>query len=309
MANIDTTTRDMQEHRSYDLTVSAAESLGPRIAGTLGRHKLLFGGLLLVIAVILFAVAGTLVIDEKRVQWNYADAAENRPSKDFLLGTDQKGRDILAYVAYGTMGTLWIGLIAGVIGIAIGTVLGLLAGYFGGVIDTVAAMLSDALITIPGLMLLITLSAYLDNLTVNQLGILIGAISWMGATRVVRAQVLKLKNRAYVEVSRFNGQGDMEIVLTELIPNLAPFIAVAFIPAVVGAIHLSIGLSILSLGPHNEPSLGLMVWEIFYYGAVPQGLWWWFGPPIVVIAIFVVGLFMITAGLDQIANPRLRTSV
>ena len=184
-----------------------------------------------------------------------------------------------------------------------------MAGYFGGAIDTIAVVLSDALITIPGLILLITISAYLDQLTVEQLGILIGVISWMGTTRVVRSQVLTLKNRAYVEVSKFNGQRDIEIVFAELMPNLAPFIAAAFIGAVAGAIMLSIGLSALGLGPQNEPSLGLMAFWFIHRGAVPQGLWWWFGPPIVVIAVFVVGLFMVTAGLDQIANPRLRTSV
>ena len=187
--------------------------------------------------------------------------------------------------------------------------MGFAGGFFGGRLDDFIVVLSDALITIPALMLLITLSAYLDNLTVEQLGILIGVLFWMGTTRVVRAQVLSLKNRAYVEVSKFNGQGDMEIVFAELVPNLAPFIAAAFIGAVVGAIHLSIGLSVLSLGPVNEPSLGLMTWEFFYYGAVPNGVWWWFGPPIVVIAMFTVGLFMVIAGLDQITNPRLRTSV
>ena len=131
----------------------------------------------------------------------------------------------------------------------------------------------------------------------------------MGTTRVVRAQVLTLKNRVYVEVSKFNGQGDLEIVVTELIPNLAPFIAAAFVGAVTGAIMLSIGLSALGLGPQNEPSLGLMADYFIRDGAVVQSLWWWFGPVILVIAIFVVGLFMVTAGLDQIANPRLRTSV
>ncbi len=323
MANTDTTSIDPQLPSSYDVTVFEEETLWVRVTGAVRRNVLLFAGAALILAIVLFAVVGSVVIDEERTEVGYTTAEREtadgsikevvtprlRPSGKFWFGSDQFARDIFAYVAYGTLGTLWMGLIAGIIGIGIGTLLGFLGGYFGGWLDVVVVVLSDALITIPGLMLLITISAYLDQLTVEQLGILIGLISWMGTTRVVRAQVLTLKNRAYVEVSKFNGQGDMEIVLTELIPNLAPFIAAAFVGAVAGAILLSIGLSALGLGPQNEPSLGLMAFWFIRFGAVPQGMWWWFGPPIVVIAIFVVGLFMVTAGLDQIANPRLRTSV
>ncbi len=323
MANDATTPLDPQVQSGYDETIFETETLGSRIAYTVNRNKLLFGGLALILFIVLFAVLGSTFIDEERTEVGYAQAEKEtasgevklkaaprlRPSFEFWFGSDQFAIDIFAYVAYGTMGTLWMGLIAGVIGIGIGTLLGFMAGYFGGYIDAVVVVLSDALITIPGLILLITVSAYLDQLTVEQLGILIGVISWMGTARVVRAQVLTLKNRAYVEVSKFNGQGDMEIVLTELVPNLAPFIAAAFVGAVAGAILLSIGLSALGLGPQNEPNLGLMAFWFIRFGAVPQGMWWWFGPPIVVIAIFVVGLFMVTAGLDQIANPRLRTSV
>ena len=323
MANMDTTALEPQLPSSYDVTVFEEETRWVKVSGAIRRNVLLFAGSLLILAIVLFAVAGSLIIDEERTEVGFAHAEREtadgsikdqvaprlKPSSEFWFGTDQFARDIFAYVAYGTLGTLWMGLIAGIIGIGIGTLLGFIGGYFGGWLDAVIVVLSDALITIPGLMLLITISAYLDQLTVEQLGILIGVISWMGTTRVVRAQVLTLKNRAYVEVSKFNGQGDMEIVVSELIPNLAPFIAAAFVGAVAGAILLSIGLSALGLGPQNEPSLGLMAFWFIRFGAVPQGMWWWFGPPIVVIAIFIVGLFMVTAGLDQIANPRLRTSV
>lgn len=275
----------------------------------LNRNRLLAGGVLLILGIVLFAVLGTILIDSERTEVGATTLPRLRPSSEWWLGSDQFARDVFAYVAYGTLGTLFIGAIAGVVGIGIGTVLGFIGGYFGGRIDTVIVILSDSLITVPSLMILIVVGAYVDTLSVEQLGIFIGLVSWMGATRVIRAQVLTLKNRTYVEVSKFNGQRDLEIVFAELIPNLAPFIAAAFVGAVAGAILLSIGLSALGLGPQNEPSLGLMADWFIRYGAVPQGLWWWFGPPIVVIAIFVVGLFMVTAGLDQIANPRLRTSV
>ena len=309
MENTEATRFEFQPQGSYDVTVFEDETFSARVTGAITRNKLLVIGALLMASVVLFAVMGTLIIDPERAEVGFTELPRSRPSLEFWLGSDQFARDIFAYVAFGTFGTLWMGLIAGMIGIGIGTLLGFTGGYFGGTIDTIIVIISDAFITIPGLMLLITISAYMDQLSVEQLGVLIGVISWMGTTRVVRAQVLTLKQRAYVEVSKFNGQSDIEIVVTELIPNLAPFIAAAFVGAVAGAILLSIGLSALGLGPQNEPSLGLMAFWFIRFGAVPQGMWWWFGPPIVVIAIFVVGLFIITAGLDQIANPRLRTSV
>lgn len=285
------------------------ERFWERVTGAISRNLFIVIGLALILSVVLFAVIGTMVIDPKRIEVGATELPRMSPSWDLLLGSDQFARDVLAYVAYGTFGTLLMGLIAGLIGIGVGTALGFIAGYFGGWLDTIIVVLSDSFITIPGLMILIVIGAYIDQLTVEQLGLLIGGISWMGTTRVVRAQVLTLRRRAYVEVAKFNGQSDLEIVFAELIPNLAPFIAASFVGAVAGAILLSIGLSALGLGPQNEPSLGLMADYFIRFGAVPQGLWWWFGPPIVIIAIFVVGLFILITGLDQIANPRLRTSV
>ncbi len=295
---------------SEDVVEFERETLAQRVTGAASRNKLIVVGGSMILAIVLFAVVGTLIIDPERTEVGATDNQPRlRPSLQYLLGSDQFARDVLAYTAYGTFGTLFMGLIAGLIGIGIGTTLGFVGGYFGGWIDALIVVISDSFITIPGLMILIVITAYVDQLTIEQLGLLIGAISWMGTTRVVRAQVLTLRRRAYVEVAKFNGQSDLEVVFAELIPNLAPFIVASFVGAVAGAILLSIGLSALGLGPQNEPSLGLMADWFIRYGAVPQGLWWWFGPPIVIIAIFIVGLFIMITGLDQIANPRLRTSV
>ena len=295
---------------SHDVVEFERETLSERIIGALIRNKLIVIGGTMILAVVLFAVIGTATIDPKRIEVGATDNQPRlRPSLQLPFGSDQFARDVFAYVAYGTFGTLFMGLIAGLIGIGVGTSLGFLAGFFGGWLDAIVVVLSDSFITIPGLMILIVITAYVDQLTIEQLGLLIGVISWMGTTRVVRAQVLTLRRRAYVEVAKFNGQSDLEVVFAELVPNLAPFIVASFVAAVAGAILLSIGLSALGLGPQNEPSLGLMADYFIRYGAVPQGLWWWFGPPIVIIAIFVVGLFIMITGLDQIANPRLRTSV
>jgi peptide/nickel transport system permease protein len=118
-----------------------------------------------------------------------------------------------------------------------------------------------------------------------------------------------MRERAYVQVAKLNGVNDMEIIFKEMIPNLLPFIAASLVGASAGAVLASLGLSALGLGPQNEPSIGLTIFWVLHYGALIRELWWWFMPPIIVMVLLFMGLFMITAGLDRIANPRLRTTV
>jgi peptide/nickel transport system permease protein len=131
----------------------------------------------------------------------------------------------------------------------------------------------------------------------------------MWPARTVRAQVLTMRERGYIQVARLNGMGSFGILFRELMPNLMPFLAASLVGTIAAAILASIGLSALGLGPQNEPSLGLTIYWAIFYGALIRQLWWWFLPPILVTIVLFIGLFMITAGLDRIANPRLRTSV
>ncbi len=100
----------------------------------------------------------------------------------------------------------------------------------------------------------------------------------------------------------------LAIIIRELMPNLLPFVAASLVGTIAAAILASIGLSALGLGPQNEPSLGLTIYWAIFYGALIRQLWWWFIPPIIVTVVLFVGLFMTTAGLDKIANPRLRSN-
>ena len=149
----------------------------------------------------------------------------------------------------------------------------------------------------------------LTGVSVEGMGLIIAALAWMWPARTVRSQVLSIRERMYVQVARLNGVSPFGIVVRELLPNLAPFVAASFVGTVAAAILASIGLSALGLGPQNEASLGLTIYWAIFYGALIRQLWWWFLPPIVITVVLFVGLFMMTAGLDRIANPRLRTTV
>jgi len=273
----------------------------------INNNRMLVTGITLITLVILFGIIGSSVVPRAR-----ADVGAGRPSRppspEFLLGTDQQGRDVLANVVLGTPATLKIGLIAGLIGVTFGTIVGIISGYVGGALDASSRLVVDVLLTIPNLMVLVVITSMLSGVSVEGMGVIIAAFAWMYPARTVRAQVLTIRERMYVQVARLNGMSSFGIVTRELFPNVVPIVAASFVGTVAAAILASIGLSALGLGPQNEASLGLTIYWAIFYGALIRQLWWWFIPPIVITILLFIGLFMTAAGLDRIANPRLRTN-
>jgi peptide/nickel transport system permease protein len=232
------------------------------------------------------------------------------PSSDFPLGTDSAGREILPIMIAGTPLILEIGIIAGGLGLLIGVVLGFSAGYFGGTVDAIIRGLADIILPIPALAVLVVIASTIHTvLNVQVMALIVASLAWMWPTRTIRAQVLSIRSRAYVEVARLSGYSSRAIIFRELLPNLLPFIAASFVGAVGAGILASLGLEALGLGPQDAPTLGMTIFWAIYYGAVLRGEYWWWGPPIVIIVLIFIGLFMISAGLDEIANPRTRRAV
>src|SRR5689334_14153317 len=175
---------------------------------TLSRYRLLFIGGFLVILVALFGLVGQLI-----VPIDMAEVGAGRPAKppsaEHLLGTDQQGRDVLADIIYGTPTSLEIGIVAGVIGVVIGALVGLIAGYAGGVVDEVLRVIIDILLTIPSLMILLVVASMLGSVSVEAMALIIAALAWMWPARAIRAQVLTIRERSYVQVARFNGASNV----------------------------------------------------------------------------------------------------
>ncbi len=222
------------------------------------------------------------------------------------LGTQSEGRDILASLMLGTPATLLIGLMGGGVSTLAGIFLGFVSGYFGGRTDAVIRTVVDVGMTIPPLAILILISASFPSLSIAAMGLVIAATLWMSATRVIRAQVLTLRERDYVLVAKLSGVGDFRIIALELLPNLIPFLAAIFVNCVTTAIVSSIGLEVLGLGPKQSITLGNTIYEAIYYTAMWRGMWWWWLPPLLIMVFVFLGLFLIGSSLDQLANPRLR---
>ena len=270
------------------------------------RHPHLTAGLAVVAFVVALGPVGSLFVDTDAARVGTAEA-DLAPSSGHPLGTDSVGRDVLAVIVAGTPLTLRIGLLAGAVGLGIGTFLGFLAGYFGGWADTVIRSAADVLLTVPGLLLLVVIATSLRaSVSVDLMALVIASLAWMVPTRTIRAQVLSLRERAYVQVARLSGMGDMEIVVRELLPNLLPYLAASFVAAVASAVLASIGLEALGLGPQNEPTLGMTIYWCIYYASLLRGMWWWWVPPVAVIVLIFIGLFLVSMGLDRVANPRLQ---
>lgn len=273
---------------------------------TLRRHPLLIFGLLIMAILILFGPVAAQLVDPDGAKVGSA-IPEQPPSTEYPLGTDAVGRQLLPVIVVGTPLTLRIGLIAGAIGLGLGVIFGFLAGYFGGWVDTLIKGAADVLLTVPGLLFLVVIATTIKGaVSVNMMAFVVASLAWMWPTRTIRAQVLTLRERQFVMVARLSGMNGLEIIWRELIPNLLPYLAASFVSAVGSAILATIGLEALGLGPQNEPTLGMTIYWALYSTAILRGLWWWWGPPIVMIILTFLGLFLITLGLDQVANPKLR---
>ena len=224
-----------------------------------------------------------------------------RPSGAFPLGTDSLGRDVLTGLMHGARTTLLIAVLATLVAVAFGTFVGAVAGYYGGMIDDVLMRLTEFFQTIPSFLFAIVLIAVLSPSAIN-LVIAISVVSWPPITRVVRAEVLSVKSREFVQAAVVAGQRDSAILLTQVLPNtLSPLIVTGSL-LVATAILVESALSFLGLGAPNQMSWGFMI------GAGRSFLrdaWWLVTVPGVAILLTVLSINLVGEGLNDALNPRL----
>lgn len=225
---------------------------------------------------------------------------------DFPLGTDGAGRDLVALLVIGAPNSLLVGLLASIIGMSGGIFLGFSAGFIGGRVDDTIRILSDVMITIPPLLILVVFQSAFGDISLVVMALLIAAFMWQSPTRLIRAQVLSMRESGYVQMARLSGASTMHIMFREMLPNLVPYLFGSFIANVTTAIVTAVGLEVLGLGPQRIPTLGRIIYEAINSGALIQNLWWWWGLPTLLLAVIFIGLLLINLGLDEVSNPRLR---
>ncbi len=242
---------------------------------------------------------------------DYVNVSDVANVRTLWLGTDNFGRDVLKELLAATGVSLRIGLLAGLIATFLGLTLGLIAGYVGGIVDNIIMFIGNLFTVVPGFVLLILISNSLgqDKRGAMIVAAVIGCTSWVWTTRSVRSQVLSLRNRDHVNLSRLSGHSLPRILATDILPYIASYVVMALILQICSGILAEAQLSMLGLGPKTTetPTLGLMMFWNMAYLAHLNGSWWAYFPVIVMIALVSFSLNLMNTGLDQVFNPQLRS--
>ncbi|MEE9236360.1 MAG: ABC transporter permease subunit [Thermoplasmata archaeon] len=221
----------------------------------------------------------------------------------YLWGTDDQGRDILSQFIWGSRIALVVGFASALLAVGIGTIVGLIAAYVGKKTEIVLMRFTDVFLVLPVLPLLIIMSAVLGAGIVNVI-LVIGLLAWPGTARVIRSQVLSLKERPYIESARVTGASHIRIMFRHIAPNVVPLVFLYMTFAVSGAILFEAALSFLGLGDINTPSWGTMLSTIQQSDLIRA--YWWLLPPGLGITFLSLAFYFTGRAVEEIINPRLR---
>ncbi len=227
------------------------------------------------------------------------------PSAAHWLGTTNIGQDIFSQLLIGTRTSVLWGFLSGIIVTVLSVVIGLIGGYFGGFLDEVLSLITNIFLVLPGLPLMIMLSAYIPPgpLTIT---LVVALTSWAWGARVLRAQTLSLRSREFVTAARSTGESTWRTIFFEIFPNQISLVAANFVSTMIQVILAQAALEFLGLGDIAEASWGSLLHGASVNGALLGGSWWWFVPPGLCIAVLGAGLSLINFGIDEVADPRLR---
>lgn len=253
---------------------------------------------------------GELVKTGTVTKTDYVNVGQVANVKNLPLGTDNFGRDVLKELVSAAGTSIVIGLIAGTVATLIGLTLGLLSGYLGGFADDFIMFVTNVFTVIPSFVLLILISYSIgqEQRGAAVVALVIGLTSWTWTCRSVRSQVISLRNRDHVNLSKLSGHSMLRIVLTDILPYIASYVVMAFILQVSTGILSEAQLSLLGLGPKTTETatLGLMMNWAMLYSAHTNGSWWAYFPVILTITLISFSLNLMNTGLDQVFNPTLR---
>ena len=255
-------------------------------------------GLAIVLAYVAIALAAPLLAPFDPIA--RVGRPHQAPSAEHWLGTTRMGRDVFSQLIWGTRTSLMVGIVAGLIVTAIGTFIGITAAYFGGIVDDVLNFLTNVVLVLPQLPLLLVLAAFLGQVGPWAIALIIGLTSWAWGARVTRAQAMSLKTRDFI-------QATWRMILVEMLPNLLSIIGFNFIGSVIFTIITEATLEFLGLGSPLALSWGTMLYNAQTASAIMVGAWWEVLAPCAAIVLIGVGLSLMNFGVDEIANPRMRT--
>lgn len=278
-----------------------------RILRLLIKDKLGLIGIVLMIFFILMAVLAPVLITHDPHTQYYSDEGEllslTKPSKEHLLGTTRMGRDVFSQVIVGSRVALLVGFTCALMVTIIGTTIALIAGYIGGWIDDLLMRLTDVVYGIPFLPFAMIMVAVLGP-SIWNIMIAVILITWRTTTRVIRAEVLSIKERTYIQAAILNGASSFRIMFRHILPNVIPLALVFGSLAMGWAIVTEASVSFLGYGDPLLISWGKILFDAYTAHAITDA-WWWVVPPGLSITLLVMSGFFISRTLEEILNPRL----
>lgn len=275
--------------------------------GEFRRHRSGLLGLAVLVVFGSVALLSWLFGDVEQALRSTAATGEvlDAPSGEYWLGTDQNGRSVLTLLVYGAQVSLFVGLLATVISMVIGTLVGLASGHFRGWVGGALYRLTEWFLVIPFLPLAIVLASVLGPSLLN-IAFVIGITSWPGTALLIRSQTLTIEARPYMERAKVLGSGHWRQMKRHVLPNVMPMVFANTTLTVAIAILAETTLAFLGLGDPTRVSWGTMLDDAFGVGAITTGAWWFIVPPGVCVILVVLAFTLIGQALEEVFNPRLR---
>jgi peptide/nickel transport system permease protein len=229
------------------------------------------------------------------------------PSPEYFFGTNSRGQDIFWWMTFAVRNSLLLGVITAVISRVIAILVGLSAGYEGGWLDRVLMSVNDSFVVLPLLPILILLGFLLrDKMNLFLLGVILGFFGWPYDARLIRSQVLSLKERSFTRTAVFSGTSSFWITTREHLPFVLPIVFATTINNMLWAIGMEVTLSVLGLSDLTTPSLGTALFWANQHGALVAGVWWWIAAPTLVAIILFLGLYLFFTSINDYIDPRTR---
>ena len=289
---------------TFDM-LAASEKREKSIWQLLWADRLGRTGVILLAFVLLVSILGPIIFpfDPKKVATSASELLQP-PTSEYWFGTDELGRDVFRATLAGSRISLLVGLMATFISIVVGTLLGLTAGFYTGFWGNLQMRITDFFLVLPVLPLIIILASVFGQSLFITI-VVIGLTSWASTARIVRSQVLSLKERQFVERIRALGASDLHILSIHVLPNVLPLIFANTVLVIAGSILAEATLAFLGLGDPVRVSWGTMLHYAFVSGAAGRGAWWYLIAPGVGIVMVVLGFTLVGHTLDGLLNPRL----
>lgn len=271
------------------------------------RSKMAVFGIALILLFTLMAITAPYIAPYPQNERQYADDGSwkslESPSLEHPLGTTDSGYDVLSQLIWGSRIAMFVGYLGAFMVAVIGTMAGVVAGYYGGWIDEAIMRFVDILYGLPFIPFVIVLATIFGA---NVWNIIFGIalLYWLTTARVIRSEVLSIKERPYIEAARAAGASDFRIMGVHIVPNILPLSALYAAIAVGYSITAQASIAFLGFGDSSVPSWGIMLQRVFLQQALDA--WWWLIPPGMSIMLVVLGAYLAGRGYDEIVNPQLQ---